>query len=876
MLKEFKKFISRGNVLDLAVGVIIGGAFSSIVTSLVNNIFTPIIGLILGGVDFSNLSIKFRDTSINYGLFLQSVFDFLIVSFCIFIFIKTINKLFKKEKKEEVNNYLNKYKKFMTKDIYITSNMYDTFTNKYKYLYDCLDKNTCEYKNILKIINDKNKLLRKHNRKYVDNKLIKYKFYFDNMFNDINKNIILDKSQREAIICDEDNLLVLSGAGSGKTTTISAKVKYLIDVKNIKPDKICVITFTKKAKEELDYKINKIFNSNVDIYTFHSLGLKIIKYYYKNKDIDIIDEKGQYKIICDYIKNNLFKDKDKFSLFFEAFKNKTSFSEEYKLFDNYYDYHNYMYKRKYINSNTTMDNYIKEQAKRRRNYLKTLNGEYCKSKEEVDIANFLYLNNIDYQYEKSYKKLDNLKIYKPDFYIEQNNNFNYIEHFGIDKVNKTNNHYTKEELTNYLKNMKLKEKYHCDEKIEDLFIITYSKVLGKRNYLSVLKDSLIKKGYVLSKKDNNLVYERLKDTSEDRYINNFVNRIVIPFISYFKRSNYKLDDFKNIKTDNDLLNKQIRVISDIYLNYESKLREKNLIDFEDMINISYKVMPYIKEKNLGVDYKYIIIDEYQDVSMQRFNLTKRIEELFKSKIIAFGDDYQTIFGFSGSRIDLMTEFRNYLSDAKQIPIPNVYRNSQELIDVATKFINKNSKQIKKKLISNKRLINPIELYIYNDSNYINTNINKSIILSNILDKIYLSNNKSNVLLLERYNNDIDTILNNNLFIRKNHENIIYKKHEDMKIDYLTIHKSKGLEYDNCILINAIDDKYGFPSKIEDEEIIKLLKPKIEENIFYPEERRLFYVAMTRTKNKLYILVPKSKTSSFIREIESDKNVLIKK
>lgn len=777
---------------------------------------------------------------------------------------------------EEVNNYLNKYKRFMTKDIYITSNMYDTFTNKYKYLYDCLDKNTCEYKNILKIINDKNKLLRKHNRKYVDNKLIKYKFYFDNMFNDINKNIILDKSQREAIICDEDNLLVLSGAGSGKTTTISAKVKYLIDVKNIKPDKICVITFTKKAKEELDYKINKIFNSNVDIYTFHSLGLKIIKYYYKNKDIDIIDEKGQYKIICDYIKNNLFKDKDKFSLFFEAFKNKTSFSEEYKLFDNYYDYHNYMYKRKYINSNTTMDNYIKEQAKRRRNYLKTLNGEYCKSKEEVDIANFLYLNNIDYQYEKSYKKLDNLKIYKPDFYIEQNNNYNYIEHFGIDKVNKTNNHYTKEELTNYLKNMKLKEKYHCDEKIEDLFIITYSKVLGKRNYLSVLKDSLIKKGYVLSKKDNNLVYERLKDTSEDRYINNFVNRIVIPFISYFKRSNYKLEDFENIKTDNDLLNKQIRVISDIYLNYESKLREKNLIDFEDMINISYKVMPYIKEKNLGVDYKYIIIDEYQDVSMQRFNLTKRIEELFKSKIIAFGDDYQTIFGFSGSRIDLMTEFRNYLSDAKQIPIPNVYRNSQELIDVATKFINKNSKQIKKKLISNKRLINPIELYIYNDSNYINTNINKSIILSNILDKIYLSNNKSNVLLLERYNNDIDTILNNNLFIRKNHENIIYKKHEDMKIDYLTIHKSKGLEYDNCILINAIDDKYGFPSKIEDEEIIKLLKPKIEENIFYPEERRLFYVAMTRTKNKLYILVPKSKTSSFIREIESDKNVLIKK
>lgn len=99
MLKEFKKFIARGNVLDLAVGVIVGGAFSSIVTSLVNNIFTPIIGLIVGGVDFSSLSITFRDTKIMYGAFIQSVIDFLIVAFCLFIIVKTVNKV--THKKEE-------------------------------------------------------------------------------------------------------------------------------------------------------------------------------------------------------------------------------------------------------------------------------------------------------------------------------------------------------------------------------------------------------------------------------------------------------------------------------------------------------------------------------------------------------------------------------------------------------------------------------------------------------------------------------------------------------------------------------------------------------------------------------------------------------
>lgn len=100
VLKEFKKFIARGNVLDLAVGVIVGGSFSSIVTSLVNNIFTPIIGLILGGIDFSNLSITFRNTKIMYGAFIQSVIDFLIVAFCLFIVVKFVNRITTKKKKE--------------------------------------------------------------------------------------------------------------------------------------------------------------------------------------------------------------------------------------------------------------------------------------------------------------------------------------------------------------------------------------------------------------------------------------------------------------------------------------------------------------------------------------------------------------------------------------------------------------------------------------------------------------------------------------------------------------------------------------------------------------------------------------------------------
>lgn len=101
MLKEFKKFISRGNVVDLAVGVIIGGAFGKIVSSLVNDILMPIIGILIGGIDFSSLSIKVGNAKITYGMFIQNIIDFLIIAFCVFIFVKIVNRLSNLTKKEE-------------------------------------------------------------------------------------------------------------------------------------------------------------------------------------------------------------------------------------------------------------------------------------------------------------------------------------------------------------------------------------------------------------------------------------------------------------------------------------------------------------------------------------------------------------------------------------------------------------------------------------------------------------------------------------------------------------------------------------------------------------------------------------------------------
>ena len=102
ILNEFKKFISKGNALDLAVGVVVGGAFSKIVSSLVNDVIMPLIGVIIGGIDFTNLSLKVGEATVNYGTFIQNIIDFLIISFCIFLVVKTLNTLNDMTKKKLV------------------------------------------------------------------------------------------------------------------------------------------------------------------------------------------------------------------------------------------------------------------------------------------------------------------------------------------------------------------------------------------------------------------------------------------------------------------------------------------------------------------------------------------------------------------------------------------------------------------------------------------------------------------------------------------------------------------------------------------------------------------------------------------------------
>lgn len=354
----------------------------------------------------------------------------------------------------------------------------------------------------------------------------------------------------------------------------------------------------------------------------------------------------------------------------------------------------------------------------------------------------------------------------------------------------------------------------------------------------IMHDSSIK---LKIKKILNKIDTQYKTILKSKELEN-LKRLIITFINLFKTNNYSLEYFLKIKGNKDIL----RIIIDIYILYEEELKSTNKIDFNDMIILATK---YIKENEIK-KYKYIIVDEYQDTSYIRYLFLKEIINKTRAKIICVGDDYQSIYRFNGCNLNMFLNFKKYFGYTKVLKINNTYRNSQELINVAGKFIMKNKRQLYKKLRSNKSIDKPIKI-MYGDN------------LKKLLDKVLIYH--KNILILGRNNFDI-----NRYFKINEHNHIQYK---EGNIRYLTIHSSKGLEEECVIIINLKDDVLGMPNKMIDYKVLKYVNNN--KDIYpYEEERRLFYVALTRTKSDVFLLVDKKNPSIFVKELIKDNNKYI--
>lgn len=321
------------------------------------------------------------------------------------------------------------------------------------------------------------------------------------------------------------------------------------------------------------------------------------------------------------------------------------------------------------------------------------------------------------------------------------------------------------------------------------------------------------------------------------YSNEFLlyKKNLITFINLLKNKGYDINKIFECY-NKSIIKCDYLFLLEIFKIYDNELKSTNSYDFNDMIICANNL---VLENKIVLPYKYIIIDEFQDTSNIRLNLIKSIMEFNNAKIMCVGDDYQSIYRFAGSDIELFLNFKKYFKDSEIKYLRNTYRNSKELLKVSNGFICKNRYQIKKELFSKKTNTKPIMILYSN---------NKIEALKYLLSKL-----GKDTMIIGRNNKDIYSYVDKYVDINN--------------INYFTAHKSKGLESENVILINLTNDMLGFPTHLNNGKIVSKLFDK--ELYKYDEERRLFYVALTRTKNNVYIILDKNNISCFVKELIND-------
>ena len=371
----------------------------------------------------------------------------------------------------------------------------------------------------------------------------------------------------------------------------------------------------------------------------------------------------------------------------------------------------------------------------------------------------------------------------------------------------------------------LRDKYCIDNKYLDYVIDEYFKgiiINNKRIFKKLLT-------YISVKKNDYFKY-----LSSKKY--NYLKKEIYTFINLFKSNGY--DFFVFLKKKKFKFKFIISIIIDIYYLYMKELESMRIVDLDTLI---VKATNEIKRKNFN--YKYIIIDEFQDISRIRYNLINELIKTSQAKLFAVGDDYQAIYKFSGCDVDYLLKLFNRKYDTKVIYLKNNYRCCQEIVNASMNFIIKNKKQIKKSIIAHKTVNKPLVIVKEKDN-----------ILKNLLN--YLDDT-NDILILGRNNKDINRYLNS---LNYKEENVIS---DNRIVPYKTVHSAKGLEAEYIILLNLCDDILGFPSKLSNSCLIENFFKS--EKFLFAEERRLFYVALTRAKSKVFLLSP-SRPSVFLQEI----------
>lgn len=680
------------------------------------------------------------------------------------------------------------------------------------------------------------RLVKQHNDKVIQSLLATNKDFFDHCLK-----YPLDKQQRRSIVSEENNCLVVSSAGSGKTSSIIGKVKYLTEIKGIKPERILLISYTNKAAAELT---ERMATKGLNGYTFHKLALDIIG-----------QATGTKPSICDKtdalfveIYHNLLKDKSFRKSILKYFVDYQADEADWE-------------KRK----NERREQLSEQKLVQLKAMLPDMDGKtiYVRSEQEQKICFVLSSLGVNFRYEEPYEHqlADEMHSqYRPDFsiYFEQDGVIKriYLEHFGIDEHGLVPAWFAKDKNITYEEaNQKYNDgitwKKAAHEKFGTQLLTTSSADFHYSDIKEKLKKLLTDAGVPIQEKTDEELYDLVlpKGSKQEKA---FI-RLIVTFVTLVKSS------CKSVKTILEQAKKaaderSVFIIKDIFLpvyeHYIKELHNRNQIDFTDAILQATEIC----RVSLPVEYDYIIVDEFQDISVDRYNFLKVLREGNPpAKLYCVGDDWQSIYRFSGSDMALFNQFPDYFGPTEINKIETTYRFGEPLVSLSSRFIQRNNAQIKKDIHPfSQDAKTELEFYPYDRQKY-------CITIGQLISSIPAD---KSIFLLGRYSFD-DYYLS---FMYKSIKegNRFYYLIGGRKIEFLTVHKSKGLEADYVIILQCNKDTYGFPSLVSDDPTLNYVLTKSDQFPF-GEERRLFYVAITRAKIKTIVLYDKRFPSVFVNE-----------
>ena len=647
-----------------------------------------------------------------------------------------------------------------------------------------------------------------------------------------------DREQTEAIIKKDEFNLVIAGAGSGKTRTLTGRYAFLIE-SGASPNEILALAYTKSAAEEMEHRLRDEYHiKGANVRTFHSLGRELARRSPTFRN-DVADGPEQIRLIKESL-TRLLSDQPGFASRLLDFVVKWQTPEvKPEKFPDKEKYYEFLGAQRYT----------------------TLDSREVKSIAERDIVNFLILNQVKVEYETPAAWADTnseFRQYRPDFFLPEYGIW--IEHFAMDGKGNVPPWFSARGATDpsegYRSGMEWKRtqfKKHGRKLIE-----TYYHQWSDDTLIDELKRHLEENAVVLRelKKEEilDLVYQHIP--RED-----YLHELMFSFVNKAKTNTLGINDIKSRLHLGGWNRKQrafANLMISIWEEYELLMKEGNMIDFSDMINYALQVIKQEHGHSI-TRYPHILVDEFQDITDPQLELLKcLVSENGGSTLFCVGDYRQNIFSFAGSDINNILEFENMFPYAETTVLPTNYRCPRNIVEASDVVANLNKMKLKGNTVAASNVDGAMSLVERSAggsfSKYDDWEFRKG---KELLAGLIESKKRGeDILVLARSNYVFDQL------------KLEFPHSEDVGLRFLTIHRAKGLEADYVVLLGCVSGKYGFPSWVFDDDILDIVKKKQEsKSDRIEEERRLFYVALTRCKNQFFVFTSKGRRSEFVGNIE---------